>query len=218
MIIPELTLSKLLIGLIKQVKLDFEANVADETKSLLYQYFNGLVDHKKDYYVQAKDLFTREPDHARNIEVRLFFDASRAAVPTIHITMPSEQQGQNSLGLGESGYDTIDVDGERTTAYERRFDTQYHIVCTSDNHSEVLLMYHLVRAGLISVFDTLSLTGLENARISGQELKLNADLVPNHIFMRAVGVDCSYDVSVPRWWTETLITAICTEPITLLNP
>ena len=130
MIIPELTLSKIIIGLLKHIKIDFDANPGNEQLTLLYRYFFGLTDHKKDYYLEAKDLFTRTEDHARFIETRLYFDASRAAIPTIHITMPSDQQGSNSIGLGEYGHPdhVIDEEGFRSMKYERRFDTQYHII------------------------------------------------------------------------------------------
>lgn len=220
LVIPELTLQKIIDALLLKIKLDHEANVGDVTKSLLYRYFNGLTDHKKNYYTEAVDLFTREKEHARYIQTRMFFDASRAKIPTVHITMPSDQQGQNSIGVGEYGHvdHVIDQDGERSMEYERRFDSQYQIVCTSDNHSETLLMYHTIRAGLISVFDSLSINGLENAQISGQELKINPDLVPNHIYMRAIGLRCSYDIKVPRWWSQTIISEIIIGDITPTIP
>jgi len=211
LIIPEVQLCTIIDALLKHIKLDFEAKVVTPEKSLLYNYFNGIVDHKKDYYKEAVDLFTREADHPRLIETRLAFDAERAKIPTIHITMPSDQTGQNSLGIGESGMaDYVNyIDGEVSVEYERRFDTQYQIVCTSDQHSEVMLMYHLVRAGLISILDTFSLTGLEDPKLSGQELKINPDLMPSHIFMRAIGVSFSYEIKVSRWWNEDIINDLC---------
>jgi hypothetical protein len=211
LLVPEVTLRKILDGLLLHIRQDYAKHTAEPEKSLIYRYFGGINDHKKDYLADAVDLFTRESDHARFIETRMFFDASRGVVPTIHITMPSDQVGQNSIGVGESGeaaYVTT-VGTDVFVDYERRFDTQYHIVCTSDNHSEVLMMYYLVRAGLISILDTLSLAGLENAKLSGQELKINPDLVPNHIFMRSIGLSFSYEEKVPRWWTSNLITDIC---------
>lgn len=208
-IVPELTLFKILRGMIAHVKSEYEST-PDKSKTLIYYIFNGLVDHKKDYYEQAVDLFTRKVDHPRNIEARLFFDAERSKIPTIHITMPSDDSGENSIGVGESGMAECmyEDDTTLTPIYSRRFDTTYQIICTSDNHSEVLIMYHLVRAVLISIFDTVSLAGLENARLSGQELRIKSDLVPEHIFMRGIGISCSYDVNVPRWWSEDKIADI----------
>lgn len=207
LVIPEVILVNIVDALLEHVKHDFEDNTLTPEKSLLYRYFNGIVNGKRNYYTEAVSLFTRDVDHPRRIETRMAFDAERSKIPTIHITIPSDQPGQNTLGVGES--DSFSDDGvDYSVDYERRFDCQYQVVCTSDNHEEVMLMTNLLKAGLISIFDTLSLSGLENARISTQELKANPDLVPNHIFMRAVGVAFSYDMKVPRWWSEKLITQL----------
>jgi hypothetical protein len=216
LLIPEVILRKIIEGFFLHIRTDYAANIADPTKSLLYRYFSGVTDMKKDYLLDAVDLFTREPDHARFIQTRMFFDASRGVVPTVHITMPSDQVGQNSIGVGENGQEEyVTVDGSDVMVdYERRFDTQYHVVCTSDNHSEVLMMYYLLRGGLISAIDTLSLAGLENVKISGQELKINPDLVPNHIFMRAIGLSFSYEEQVPRWWSTALVTELSIGTVT----
>jgi len=217
--VPEVTLRKLIEGFLLHIRNDYNANLADTTKSLLYAYFTGINDNKKNYFDEAVDLFTRTPDHARYIETRMFFDAQRGIIPTIHITMPSESVGMNSIGIGEGGDEGHRiVDGtDIFVQYERRFDTQYHIVCTSDNHSEVLMMYYLLRAGLISVLDSVALEGLENAKISGQELKINPDLVPNHIYMRSIGLSFSYDELVPRWWTDSLVTDICVRNVDIIT-
>lgn len=217
-IIPEVQLCNVLVTVVSHVKADYEKNQTDSTpeQSLLYRYFHGTVDHKKNYYDEAVDLFTRGVDHPRRIDVRMAFDAKRAPIPTVHITMPSDQSGDNSLGVGETS-DTEIVEDQIVVNYERRFNTEYQIVCTSDQHSETLLMYHLIRAALISTFDAFSMAGIENIRLSGQELKINPDLAPSHIFMRSIGVSFSYDVVVPRWWNEKLINDIVVGKLTHIN-
>lgn len=204
--IPELTLFKIIDGLIKYIKIDWESNV-DKSNTLIHHVFNGLIHDKKNYYEQAIDLFTRKVDNPRKVDVRLFFDAERAKIPTIHITMPSDNDGENSIGVGEDGSPQMMLETQTThqPMYDRRFDTTFQVICTSDNHAEVLIMYHMIRAGLISIFDTISLAGLENAKLSGQELRIKSDLVPESIFMRGIGIGCSYNVIVPRWWTEQKI-------------
>lgn len=212
-LIPELSLFRIIEGLIDHIKVDWEST-ANKPDTMIYQVFNGLLHDKKDYYQQAIDLFTRKIDHPRKVSARLFFDAERAKVPTIHITMPADSDGENSIGVGESGMPESMLEGATslTPIYERRFDTTFQIICTSDNHSEVLIMYHMLRAGLISIFDTISLQGLENAKMSGQELRIKSDLVPENIFMRGIGITSSYEVKVPRWWSEQKIVDIFLSP------
>jgi hypothetical protein len=202
-------LHQIIENALKHVKNDYQSQV-DPENSLISRVFKGLSHYKKDYVKEAVDLFTREEGHPRKIESRLFFDAERSNIPTIHITMPSDQPGENSIGVGESGFadSFIETSTTLTPMYERRFDTQFQIICTSDNHSEVLIMYHLLRVVLISIFDTISLSGLENAKISGQELRIKSDLVPEHIFMRGIGIACSYEIQVPRWWDAQKIVDI----------
>lgn len=217
-LIPELSLFRIVEGLIVHVKNDWESK-SDKSTTMIYQVFHGLLHDKKDYYSQAIDLFTRRIDHPRRVSARLFFDAERAKMPTIHITMPADSDGENSIGVGESGMpeNMVETATQLTPMYERRFDTTFQIICTSDNHAEVLIMYHMLRAGLISIFDTISLAGLENAKMSGQELRIKSDLVPENIFMRGIGITSSYEVKVPRWWSEQKIVDIFLNPPNIIE-
>lgn len=212
MILPETTLHKLLQGIVLHLKTEWQ-QATDKSNTLLYYMFHDSSHYKKDYYQQATDLFTREIDHPRRVGTRLFFDASRAKIPTVHITMPSDEAGDDSIGVSESGLvsNVIDQPTQITPIYQRRFDTVFQIVCTSDNHSEVLIMYHALRAGLISVFDTFSFQGLENPKIGGSELRINSDIVPENIFMRGITLRTSYDVNIPRFFSQQKVEQILSQ-------
>lgn len=211
-VVPETILYKLVRGLLTHVKVEYD-QATDKSTTLIYQIFYGLVEDKKNYYTEAVDLFTREITHPRSISVRKFFDAERARIPTIHITMQQELSNNNSIGVDESSevysHTYQDIDDKDITTIQpilsRRFDANYNLICTSDNHAETLLMYHLVRACLISIFDSISLVGLQNPRLSGQDLRLDDSNTPPHIFMRAITIASSYDVSVPRWFTQDIL-------------
>ena len=62
-------------------------------------------------------------------------------------------------------------------------------------------MYKALQATLISISDHLELAGLQNVRLSGQEIKINGDLVPPNIYLRGVIVDTHHDVEVPRFFS-----------------
>jgi hypothetical protein len=85
------------------------------------------------------------------------------------------------------------------------FDAQYNCIITSDNSLEVLCVYHMIKATLIGIFDNIEFQGIRNPKLSGQDLQLNSDLVPPHIFVRGVGINCSYEQSVPAIQTESFI-------------
>jgi hypothetical protein len=85
------------------------------------------------------------------------------------------------------------------------FDVAYNIVITSDNSLEVICIYTLLKSTLIGIFDHIELSGIRNPKLSGQDLQLNSDIVPPHIFVRGVGLNFSYELTVPSIKEEKFI-------------
>ena len=208
-ILPEIVLFRVVNGMLIHLRKDYE-EATDKTTTKIHRLFHGQEAQKFDYEKEAINLFTRATDHARKIEVNLHYNAERSNIPQIHIALMSDQQGANDIGMGEHGHiDSTYVDGNTVTpTYNRRFDAQYMVVCTSDSQSECMLMYRTIQAMLISVADTLGLYGLENVRFSGQELRLNRDIVPQNISVRGVGVQTLHEVKVPRLFDHKTISDI----------
>lgn len=215
---PEIELKRVLEGILVTIKENYENNT-DKTKTLLYQLYNNQSIGKFNYYTQAVELFTRGDENIRKIGTRLFFDAARASLPTIHLTLPSEQKGPaDGLGIDE-GYIEKEVDGDNvTTLLTRTFDTQYRLVITSDNTLEVLLIYHTLRAMLISTLTSLELVGFRNVKLGGMDIQLNSDLVPPGVFLRALTVSSYYEVSVPKLQDDVLINLIKFQAALTDNP
>jgi hypothetical protein len=143
----------------------------------------------------------------------------RAAIPTIHINLPSEQSKDNALGISE-GFRELglgnDPDTWKTT-FNRRFAAEYNLVISSDNTNEVVLIYHIVRSMLISLFDHLNLSGLENITLSGRDLQINSELVPPHVFMRTIGMNFSYDVGAIEVFENAVINDLIFNQTTINN-
>jgi len=204
-IIPEILVAEVVETVLKVIEVDFSKHV-EEKDTLLY-YILGSNEYKKyNFFEQAKDIFLREYDHPRKIAVRMLFDAQRASLPTIHITMPQESNDSDGIGVDE-GYseNTFNTDG--TTfhkTYTRAFGVQYNIIITSDNSLEVLLIYHLLKAMLISIFDHMELSGIRNPKLSGQDLQMNSDIVPVNVFVRGVGINFMYEEDIPAIQEENL--------------
>lgn len=197
--LPQITLYNIIQGALTLIKADY---ISKGTESILYQVFDGASHVKKDFLQEAIALFTRTPEDVRDVRVRMFYDAEKASIPTIHITLNQDMVGQNSIGVDEGSAVKSYADGSTAPIYMKRFDTNYLIICTSDNHAEVMMMYDLLRAVLISIFDSISILGLENPKISGQDIRLNENITPPHIFARAISVSCEYEIKVPRWWSN----------------
>lgn len=196
--IPEIKIVEVIEVALKTVEYDFN-NEADEEKTLLYRIFGENQMGKFNFFKEAKDLFLRGNEHPRKIETRMMFDAQRAALPTIHISMPSDSPGADGIGVDQGYQENIvdQVQQEVIPVYTRMFDATYHAIITSDNSLEVLLIYHLLRSVLIGIFDQIEFNGIMNPKLSGQDLNIQGDLVPPHIFARGIGISCSYEITVP---------------------
>lgn len=212
MIIPEFQLYNLVETLVTYVKSELQTN-PDESKTILYNIFNGVKFGKLDLFELSKEFFSRKKDHPRQLEIRLGFDASRAQIPTIHITLPSERSGPNGIGVDEGYLDSIidDVDKTITPVFTRTFENQYAIIVTSDNTLEVILLYNLLKSLFISITESVELAGLRNVKFSGQDVQLNASLVSANIFARGLMLDFFYELSVKRLLSQPLINNILFE-------
>lgn len=205
-IIPEIKIIEIIETALKVVEVDFTSKL-DEKETLLYQIYGNNQRGKYNFYEQAKDIFLRGNEHPRKIETRMMFDAQRAHLPTIHISMPSESNGSDGIGIDE-GYQEYYINNTNKTfnrTYTRMFDAQYNAIITSDNSFEVLCIYHLLKSLLIGIFDTIEFTGIRNPKLSGQDLQINSDIVPPHIFIRGVGLNCSYEQTVPSIQEESFV-------------
>lgn len=188
LVLPEISLLKALEGLIKWLRFNHEDFVdkGNEEGSFLYRLFGTIEHNGFSYYDEAKRIFLSDPLDQRKLGVRIFFDASRAHVPTIHITLPGESHQDSGLGMNTDGM-----------GFEREQNTRYSLVITSDNYSEVIIIYYTIRSLLTSGFMTLEAYGIRNMKLSGGDLTLQQDIVPSNVFFRAIFVDMFYDEVIP---------------------
>lgn len=210
MLIPEIVIQTTIQQLLDFVKRDYNGEV-DKTNTFLYKAFFGQKVGNFDYYEQAKDLFLRDKNHPKEIGVRMFFDRSRAHLPTIHLSLPSEQGGEgDGIGFDQGYQENIFNSTEReiTTVYNRNFNTQYNIIISSDNTFETLLIYHTLRALLISTYESLEMNGLRNPKFGGRDLQLNSDIIPPNVYIRALTLDVFYEIAIPKYVSDKIISNI----------
>lgn len=220
MLLPEQILFKILSQFIDVIKADFNANT-DERNTILYNMFNGISIGEYNYYKEAKSLLLRDAGDPNSLKVRLFFDTSRAGLPSIHITLPSESSDRGANGIGfDKGYEEAYRSQDNTEYAEvntRTFSITYQIVCTSGNTFEVLIMYHLLKCLFISFIDSLELSGLQNPKISGQDLDLRDYFAPDIVFSRGLNVDFFYTVSVSEAIKQKTMAHVWIEDTTVID-
>jgi hypothetical protein len=194
--IPEQKLKSIIDYVLKVVNDDYNTQT-DKQKSILYKLFGTQVLKDYNYYNNAVALFVRGVDSARKVECHLFFNRDRAAIPTVHIGLPSENPGSMDgvgfdAGVNISEYD---VNGDKFKTSTRSFHAKYNIVCTSNNTFETLLIYNLLKSILIGNIHLFELNGLRNPKFSGGDIMLDDRLMPSEIYARAFFVDVDYETT-----------------------
>lgn len=201
--IPEFTLLEALQKGLDFVKLDYD-QAADKSQTYLHRTLSSIAIERYNLLDQGKKVFLAEEDDPRKIKVDLMYNMDVDRVPSIYITLPSEQNGQNGMGVDEGYQEDIwnDTDKTRVPVFTRRLNTTYSIMIVSDNSNEVVMIYHFIRALIISLHSHLNLMGIENISLGGQDIQLNSDVVPKHLFMRAITINMQYETSAPdlREW------------------
>jgi hypothetical protein len=210
LIVPEIIFLNTLKAILNIVRTDFKNNV-DETKTIIYRIVNGSgAIEKYDLYTQLKKIICTNLDDPRSLDFALGFNLEKCAVPHIHITLPSESSGPNGLGI-DQGFKEDCFDEESQTykpIYTRRFQTTYQFIITSDNSTEVIAIYHFLRALDIALISHFELSHLEHIVISGGDVNNNSSLVPRNIFMRSISLSFAYEISVEDLFSTDYVTKL----------
>lgn len=208
---PEVYLYKTIKMILRLVREDYNSTT-DKTKTILYHYFKkGVLDDSLnletfDYYTQAINLFTQK----KEVEVYMGYNMEVAAMGCVHILLPSESMKPLTIGSDQNYKDPIVSLNEAEeevvqNVYTQVFDTTYQLMCTSENTFEVLLIYNILKGGMLSLIDHMELLGFRDPKFGGQDINIQSDLVPPHIFHRAFTVSFFYENSVPEIFKKKLI-------------
>lgn len=196
--IPEYILYYGLKSAVDFLRSDFAVQT-DETKSLLYMILNNVGINRYEFFKQAKKVFLAGNDDPRYFSINMMYNMEKNAAPSVYITLPADQSAQNELSVGEGANDpyfidsTDDTQGTYQPSLSRRFQATYSIVITSDNENEVILIYHVLRALLISMHVHFNLAGLVNISLGGADLKPYNKDIPHNAFVRAINFNCQYE-------------------------
>jgi hypothetical protein len=144
----------------------------------------------------------RDEDHPRKIKVDLMYNMDFDKVPSIYITLPGEQHGQNALSIEQDTepYYNLDVDDQVTGTVAnmtRRKNANYGIYITSDNATEATLLYYILDCLIISMTTHLALSGLYNITQGGQDIQLDSEKIPKNLFIKALTIGLQYYRSAP---------------------
>lgn len=193
---------------------DDYAAATDKSTSILHSLFNTddngntLAFETNNFYKQAVAMFTRDERNKRQLTVNMGYNLERADVPKIHILMPNDSKGSfDSIGKE----DQSEYDVETTTLVKSKVQTSrtvFTLMITSDNMSEVILIYYFLKAMFLVYNEHFELMGFKNLQLNGQDITLQDDLAPANIFHRSLPLDFEYESKISVSTVETLLTKV----------
>lgn len=218
MLVPEIILYNTLNDFINLVKTDWNDNT-DKTKTLLYSLFFSddncapLQFETYNWYTQAQAIFLATEDDVNELQVSIGYNMERLAMPTIHILMPSDSKGVID-SIGKDEHRTYnELTQTLTIKKEQSFRSVYHLLITSDNNSEVIMIYYFIRAIFLLFHENFDLLGLADMQFTGQDINMMQELTPPHIFQRNISIQIDYvsevKLNVPKAIVEKINVIFC---------
>lgn len=205
-IIPEMIVYKALESIILYIRNDLKLNTGDKEKNnILYKLLgedeegNKLVMNRYNYYVQAKKIFL-DP---HNLTVSFGYNFDVAKIVALHIVLPAEQPAGSAIGQDE-GFDTGDI-------FTQNLQSHYQIMITSNNGSEGMVVYHVIKSMLLAIIPHLELSGLRLNKISGNDIMFRDELMPNGLFHKVINLEFNYELKVPQLLSHEIIRGIVIE-------
>lgn len=216
-IMPELILNNSLKSIFDFFKKDYlEDSSQNKDKNYLYFFFKkdefqtDMKFNTFDYFHEAVDLFVE-----KSVQINMGYNMEIADMPSVHILLPNETSRFLTIG-GDENYQEPMIEIEEdilnsssieytTPIFTQTFDSNYNIMITSKNMFEVLLIYNLLKTSFLSLYEHIELSGLRNVKLGGQDITIQSDLVPTHIFHRNLTLSFFYELDSPRNFKEQII-------------
>lgn len=198
-IMPEVIIYNALESIISCVRKDLIAKEKD-ADTMLYKLLGENIDGKPmkmnrwNFFKQAKSIFKDE----QNLSVNFGYNFEVAKIISLHIILPSEEAAESAIGQDEGYGDEIDDEGNLTRFFTQNFRSNYQIMITSNNSSEVLTVYHILKSILLMIFPHLELMGLRLNKISGNDVLFRDEMMPNGIFHKVLNLSFNYELKVPQ--------------------
>lgn len=206
-IMPEVIIYNALESIVKYVRKDLTENKDNEKASILYRLLGENIDRKPimmnrwDFFKQAKKIFTNK----NNLSVNFGYNFDVANIIALHIVLPSEQAAESAIGQDE-GYNTIVDDEEMITEFfSQNFQSNYQVMITSNNSSEILTVYHVLKSMLLMIIPHFEIMGLRLCKLSGNDIMFKDDLMPNGMFHKVLNISFNYELKVPQMLRKDII-------------
>lgn len=203
-LLPEIVIYNTLESIVKLIRTDLQENAGSEEETILYKILgvdeegNSIKMNLYNYFAQAKKMFLSP----QNLSVNFGYNQEVAKIISMHILLPSEQ-GESTIGSDE-GYiedEILNDSGEKISTqqyYTQLYNCTYQIMITSNNSSEVNVVYNVMKSMLLMLVPHLELMGIRIPSLSGNDIMMQDDLTPIPLFHKVLNLTFKYEHNVPQ--------------------
>lgn len=203
-LLPEIVIYNTLESIVRLLREDLKEHATEDKETILYKIL-GVDEEGKpikmnlyNYFVQAKKMILTP----QNLSVNFGYNQEVSKMISMHILLPAEQ-GSAAIGEDE-GYmedDILDEDGKKKATqqyFTQMYDCTYQIMITSNNSSEVNVVYNILKSMLLMLVPHLELMGIRIPSLSGNDIMMQDDLTPVPIFHKVLNLTFKYEHNVPQ--------------------
>lgn len=207
-VLPEVIIYNALESIIKFIRKDLTEK-EDEKETILYRLLGENIDgqaqkmNRWNFFRQAVKIFSDKG----NLSVNFGYNFEVAKIISLHIILPSEEAAESAIGQDE-GYGNVTFDEQVQEYFTQNFHSNYQIMITSNNESEVLTVYHILKSMLIMIIPHLEVMGLRLSKIGGNDVVFKDDFMPNGTFQKVLNLNFNYELKVPQILRKDIIKGI----------
>jgi len=207
-LVPDIVICNTINLALDAIRVDYRSRVDlnQEDQSILYLLFYGQSLGNYNLYLNTIKLVdTTAQDLGKHIEAKLGYDHSSSQSPAIYVTLPSENDRNNSSSIGEGDQDELVLgsnEDEYRTQFTRRYSSTYNIIIVCENKNEMSALYNLIKELLVTCTNHLMMKGIENIKIGGQDIQFVQ--MQDKMFRRAITLNFEYEQSVPELVVKTI--------------
>lgn len=203
-LLPEIVIYNTLQSIVKLLRDDLKEHADDDKETILYKIL-GVDEEGKpikmnlyNYFVQAKKMILTP----KNLSVNFGYNQEVAKIISMHILLPAEQ-GESTIGEDEGYMSENILDEEGNKIWEQQcftqiYDCTYQIMITSNNSSEVNVVYNILKSMLLMLVPHLELMGIRIPKLSGNDIVMQDDLTPVPLFHKVINLSFKYEHTVPQ--------------------
>lgn len=202
-LLPEVVLYNTLKAIVRLLREDLKENATEDEKTILYKIL-GIDEEGEpikmnlyNYFVQAKKMILTP----QNLSVNFGYNQEVAKIISLHILLPSEQ-GEATIGEDEGYIEEEIIEGDEKVAtqpyFTQTYNCTYQIMITSNNSSEVNVVYNILKSMLLMLVPNLELMGIRIPTLSGNDIMMQDDLTPIPIFHKVLNLTFKYEHNVPQ--------------------